>query len=53
MYNSAILHFVAGKGAMAEVSTIVSVVRQYLQKPDESLKKTSHCVAETSDANDK
>ncbi|KAG7245381.1 hypothetical protein INR49_010831 [Caranx melampygus] len=25
-----------GKGAMAEVSTIVSVVRQYLQKPDES-----------------
>lgn len=33
--NSAILYFVAGKGAMAEVSTIVSVVKQYLQKPDE------------------
>ncbi|KAM6937120.1 phosphopantothenoylcysteine decarboxylase [Xenentodon cancila] len=29
-----------GKGAMAEVSTIVSVVRQYLQKPDDSPKKT-------------
>lgn len=26
---------VAGKGAMAEVSTIVSVVKQYLPKPDE------------------
>ncbi|XP_031139198.1 phosphopantothenoylcysteine decarboxylase isoform X2 [Sander lucioperca] len=25
-----------GKGAMAEVSTIVSAVKQYLQKPDES-----------------
>ncbi|XP_070686245.1 phosphopantothenoylcysteine decarboxylase isoform X2 [Pempheris klunzingeri] len=25
-----------GKGAMAEVSTIVSVVKQYIQKPDES-----------------
>lgn len=25
-----------GKGAMAEVSTIVNAVRQYLQKPDES-----------------
>ncbi|KAM7414639.1 hypothetical protein PAMA_019452 [Pampus argenteus] len=29
-----------GKGAMAEVSTIVSVVQQYLQKPDESSEKT-------------
>ncbi|XP_061578597.1 phosphopantothenoylcysteine decarboxylase [Cololabis saira] len=29
-----------GKGAMAEVSTIVSVVRQYLQKPDDSSKTT-------------
>ncbi|PWA30549.1 hypothetical protein CCH79_00015282 [Gambusia affinis] len=29
-----------GKGAMAEVSTIVSAVRQYLPKPDESSKKT-------------
>ncbi|XP_041852771.1 phosphopantothenoylcysteine decarboxylase [Melanotaenia boesemani] len=28
-----------GKGAMAEVSTIVSVVKQYLQKPDESSQK--------------
>uniref|UniRef100_A0A3P9CUL1 Flavoprotein domain-containing protein n=1 Tax=Maylandia zebra TaxID=106582 RepID=A0A3P9CUL1_9CICH len=25
-----------GKGAMAEVSTIVSLVKEYLQKPDES-----------------
>lgn len=33
--NPVILYFVAGKGAMAEVSTIVSVVKQYLQKPDE------------------
>lgn len=33
--NHVILYFVAGKGAMAEVSTIVSVVKQYLQKPDE------------------
>lgn len=32
--------FVAGKGGMAEVSTIVSVVKQYLQKPDESSQKT-------------
>uniref|UniRef100_A0A3B5LNP4 Phosphopantothenoylcysteine decarboxylase n=1 Tax=Xiphophorus couchianus TaxID=32473 RepID=A0A3B5LNP4_9TELE len=29
-----------GKGAMAEVSTIVSAVRQYLPKPDESSQKT-------------
>lgn len=29
-----------GKGAMAEVSTIVSTVKQYLQKPDESSQKT-------------
>ncbi|XP_018536706.1 phosphopantothenoylcysteine decarboxylase [Lates calcarifer] len=29
-----------GKGAMAEVSTIVSVVKEYLQKPDESSQKT-------------
>ncbi|XP_068595631.1 phosphopantothenoylcysteine decarboxylase [Brachionichthys hirsutus] len=29
-----------GRGAMAEVSTIVSVVAQYLQKPDESSQKT-------------
>lgn len=29
-----------GKGAMAEVSTIVSIVKQYLQKPDESSQKT-------------
>ncbi|XP_069564835.1 phosphopantothenoylcysteine decarboxylase [Brachyistius frenatus] len=29
-----------GKGAMAEVSTIVSVVEQYRQKPDESSQKT-------------
>lgn len=29
-----------GKGAMAEVSTIVSAVEQYLQKPDESSQKT-------------
>ncbi|CAN9499347.1 unnamed protein product [Ophioblennius macclurei] len=29
-----------GKGAMAEVSSIVSVVKQYLQKPDESCEKT-------------
>ncbi|AWP08394.1 putative phosphopantothenoylcysteine decarboxylase [Scophthalmus maximus] len=29
-----------GKGGMAEVSTIVSVVKQYLQKPDESSQKT-------------
>ncbi|XP_054893780.1 phosphopantothenoylcysteine decarboxylase [Poeciliopsis prolifica] len=29
-----------GKGAMAEVSTIVSTVRQYLPKPDESSQKT-------------
>ncbi|KAK5610493.1 hypothetical protein CRENBAI_004070 [Crenichthys baileyi] len=29
-----------GKGAMAEVSTIVSVVRQYLPKPVESSQKT-------------
>ncbi|XP_023278250.1 phosphopantothenoylcysteine decarboxylase isoform X2 [Seriola lalandi dorsalis] len=29
-----------GKGAMAEVSTIVSAVKQYLQKPDESSEKT-------------
>ncbi|XP_041650552.1 phosphopantothenoylcysteine decarboxylase isoform X1 [Cheilinus undulatus] len=30
-----------GKGAMAEVSTIVSVVKQYLQKEDESSQNTS------------
>ncbi|XP_033940480.1 phosphopantothenoylcysteine decarboxylase isoform X3 [Gymnodraco acuticeps] len=30
-----------GKGAMAEVSTIVSVVKQYLPIPDESSQKTS------------
>lgn len=30
----------AGKGAMAEVSTIVSAVNQYLQKPDELSQKT-------------
>lgn len=29
-----------GKGAMAEVSTIISVVKQYLQKPDASCEKT-------------
>ncbi|KAK9516636.1 hypothetical protein VZT92_024556 [Zoarces viviparus] len=29
-----------GKGAMAEVSTIVSVVNQYLQKPDETFQTT-------------
>ncbi|XP_008275051.1 phosphopantothenoylcysteine decarboxylase [Stegastes partitus] len=29
-----------GKGAMAEVSTIVHAVKQYLQKPDESSQKT-------------
>ncbi|XP_022045958.1 phosphopantothenoylcysteine decarboxylase [Acanthochromis polyacanthus] len=29
-----------GKGAMAEVSNIVSTVKQYLQKPDESSQKT-------------
>lgn len=29
-----------GKGAMAEVTTIVSIVKQYLQKPDESCEKT-------------
>ncbi|KAM4554176.1 phosphopantothenoylcysteine decarboxylase [Fundulus diaphanus] len=29
-----------GKGAMAEVPTIVSVVRQYLPKPEESSQKT-------------
>ncbi|XP_056272643.1 phosphopantothenoylcysteine decarboxylase [Pseudoliparis swirei] len=29
-----------GKGAMAEVSTIVGVVNQYLQKPDETSQKT-------------
>ncbi|XP_029379710.1 phosphopantothenoylcysteine decarboxylase isoform X3 [Echeneis naucrates] len=29
-----------GKGAMAEVSTIVSVIKQYLQKPDKSSEKT-------------
>ncbi|XP_044213751.1 phosphopantothenoylcysteine decarboxylase isoform X1 [Thunnus albacares] len=29
-----------GKGAMAEVSTIVSVVQLYLKKPDESSEKT-------------
>ncbi|XP_047452152.1 phosphopantothenoylcysteine decarboxylase [Mugil cephalus] len=29
-----------GKGAMAEVSTIVSVVGQYLQKPEESSQET-------------
>ncbi|XP_040893893.1 phosphopantothenoylcysteine decarboxylase [Toxotes jaculatrix] len=29
-----------GKGAMAEVSSIVDVVKQYLQKPDESPQKT-------------
>lgn len=29
-----------GKGAMAEVSTIVGLVRQYLPKPDESSQKT-------------
>ncbi|KAM7396779.1 hypothetical protein PAMP_019791 [Pampus punctatissimus] len=29
-----------GKGAMAEVSTIISVVQQFLQKPDESSEKT-------------
>ncbi|KAM9377653.1 phosphopantothenoylcysteine decarboxylase isoform 2-T2 [Pholidichthys leucotaenia] len=29
-----------GKGAMAEVSTIIGVVKQYLQKPDESSHKS-------------
>ncbi|KAM9753812.1 phosphopantothenoylcysteine decarboxylase isoform 1-T1 [Menidia menidia] len=29
-----------GKGAMAEVSTIISVVKQYIQKTDESSQKT-------------
>nr|XP_033491038.1 phosphopantothenoylcysteine decarboxylase-like isoform X2 [Epinephelus lanceolatus] len=29
-----------GKGAMAEVSTIVGVIKQYIQKPDESSQKT-------------
>ncbi|KAM4619538.1 phosphopantothenoylcysteine decarboxylase [Polymixia lowei] len=29
-----------GKGAMAEVSTIMNVVKQYLQKPDESSQHT-------------
>ncbi len=49
MYNS-ILCFVAGKGAMAEVLTIVSVVKQYLQRPNESSQKTvtSHFIVETS-----
>lgn len=39
-----------GKGAMAEVSTIVSVIKQYLQKTDESSQSTDtlHCNAETS-----
>ncbi|XP_076588766.1 phosphopantothenoylcysteine decarboxylase [Chaetodon auriga] len=39
-----------GKGAMAEVSTIVSVVKQYLQEPDEC---TSHRIVDTSDTRDK
>lgn len=50
MCNSAVLYFVAGKGAMAEVSTIVSVVKQYLQEPDEC---TSHHIVDTSDTRDK
>lgn len=45
--NFAVFCFVAGKGAMAEVSTIVSVVQQYLQKQDESSQtactSTSQC----------
>jgi len=32
--------FAVGKGAMAEVSTIVSVVKQYLQETDEPSQKT-------------
>uniref|UniRef100_A0A3P9D7J4 Phosphopantothenoylcysteine decarboxylase n=1 Tax=Maylandia zebra TaxID=106582 RepID=A0A3P9D7J4_9CICH len=31
-----------GKGAMAEVSTIVSLVKEYLQKPDESSLEPDH-----------
>lgn len=39
-----------GKGAMAEVSTIVSVIRGYLQKPEESSQNTctSHDIADSS-----
>lgn len=39
VFNS-FFFFPVGKGAMAEVSSIVSVVEQYLQKPDESCEKT-------------
>lgn len=44
-----ILYCVAGRGAMAEVSTIVSVVRQYLQKPDESSEQTWTCTVHSTD----
>lgn len=50
--DSAVLCFVAGKGAMEDVSTIVGVVTQYL--PDEQSQKlsTSHCAADNSGAKD-
>lgn len=38
--NDTVFYFGVGKGAMAEVSTIVSVVKQFLQKPEESSQKT-------------
>lgn len=53
--NSAIICFVAGKGAMAEVSAIVSVVEQYLQKPNEPSQSTcmSDHTVDTSGTEDK
>lgn len=44
----ALLYFVPGKGAMAEVSTILSVIKQYLPSADESSQQTSssHCFEE-------
>ncbi|XP_020486975.3 phosphopantothenoylcysteine decarboxylase [Labrus bergylta] len=42
-----------GKGAMAEVSTIVSVVKQHLPKPDESPEDISHPIVESPGTKDK